>query len=143
MAKVIAAPIEQQVNGVENMLYMSSQSTNDGSYALTVTFEIGTDINIAQVLVQNRVALALPQLPAQVQLQGVNTKKTSPNILFGINLVSPDGRYDQLYLSNFATIQLQDELAAHQGGRRHQDSRQRQLQHAPLARSGQAGDARA
>src|SRR5947209_5088772 len=110
VADTVAAPIEQQVNGVERMLYMSSQSTNDGNYALTVTFEIGTDLNIAQVLVQNRVALALPQLPAQVQLQGVSTKKSSPNILFGINLISPTGRYDSLYLSNFATIQLQDEL---------------------------------
>jgi multidrug efflux pump len=110
VANTIAAPIEEQVNGVEDMLYMSSQSTNDGTYTLTVTFAIGTDLNTAQVLVQNRVALAMPLLPPQVQLQGVNTKKTSPNILFGINLVSPDGRYDALYLSNFATIQLQDEL---------------------------------
>ncbi|HEV8060088.1 MAG TPA: efflux RND transporter permease subunit [Gemmataceae bacterium] len=110
VSNTIAAPIEQQVNGVERMLYMSSQSTNDGNYALVVTFEIGTDVNIAQVLVQNRVALALPQLPQQVQLEGVNTKKSSPQILLAINLLSPDRRYDSVYMSNFATIQLKDEL---------------------------------
>jgi multidrug efflux pump len=111
VAETIAEPIEAQVNGVENMLYMSSQSTNDGSYTLTCTFAIGTDPNIAQVLVQNRVALAMPQLPAQVQLQGVNTKKKSPNILLAVNVISPDGRYDQLYLSNYATINIVDELS--------------------------------
>jgi multidrug efflux pump len=110
VADTIAAPIEQQVNGVERMLYMSSQSTNDGNYTLTVTFEIGTDVNLAQVLVQNRVALALPQLPEQVQKIGVNTKKSSPDILLAINLLSPDRRYDSIYMSNFATIQLRDEL---------------------------------
>lgn len=110
VADVIAAPIEQQVNGVENMMYMSSQSTNDGNYTLTITFEIGTDLNTAQVLVQNRVALAMPQLPQQVQLQGVNIKKKSPNILFAINMISPDGRYNDLYLSNYATIHIRDEL---------------------------------
>src|SRR5262249_29771925 len=78
VADTVAAPIEQQVNGVERMLYMSSQSTNDGNYVLTVTFEVGTDLNIAQVLVQNRVALALPKLPQQVTIQGVNTLKKSP-----------------------------------------------------------------
>ncbi len=115
VADTIAAPMEQQVNGVEGMIYMSSQSTNDGAYTLTVTFEIGTDVNMAQVLVQNRVALATPQLPAQVQLQGISVLKTSPNILFGINLVSPDRRYDALYLSNFATVQIQNELARIKG----------------------------
>src|SRR5271169_5757355 len=110
VADTVAAPIEQQVNGVERMLYMSSQSTNDGNYTLTVTFEIGTDVNIAQVLVQNRVTLAQPQLPPQVQLEGVNTKKTSPSVLLVINLLSPDRRYDSVYMSNFATIQLKDEL---------------------------------
>ncbi|HEY5313943.1 MAG TPA: efflux RND transporter permease subunit, partial [Pirellulales bacterium] len=110
VADTVAAPIEQQVIGVEQMLYMSSQSTNDGNYVLTVTFEVGANLNMSQVLVQNRVALALPQLPPQVQLQGVNVKKKSPNILFTINLISPDGRYDDLFLSNYATIHLRDEL---------------------------------
>jgi multidrug efflux pump len=115
VADTIAAPIEEQVNGVEGMMYMSSQSTNDGNYALTVTFEIGTDLNMAQVLVQNRVALAMPQLPAQVQLQGVNTKKRSPDILLAVSLISPNGRFDELYLSNYATIHIQDELARIKG----------------------------
>jgi multidrug efflux pump len=110
VSDTVAAPIEQQVNGVERMLYMSSQSTNDGNYTLTITFEIGTDVNLAQVLVQNRVALALPQLPSQVQLEGVNTQKSSPSVLLVINLISPDRRYDSVYMSNFATIQLKDEL---------------------------------
>ncbi len=110
VSDVIAAPIEQQVNGVERMLYMSSQSTNDGNYTLTITFEVGADLNMAQVLVQNRVALALPQLPEQVQVQGVSTKKKSPSILLVINMVSNDGSRDDLYLSNYATIQIRDEL---------------------------------
>jgi multidrug efflux pump len=110
VADSVAAPIEQQVNGVERMMYMSSQCTNDGAYSLTITFELGTDLNFAQVLVQNRVSLALPQLPNQVQLQGVNTKKKSPSILLVINLISPDGTYDDLYLSNYATIQVKDEI---------------------------------
>ncbi|MBN1908395.1 MAG: efflux RND transporter permease subunit [Pirellulales bacterium] len=111
VADSVAAPIEQQVNGVERMLYMSSQCTNDGVYVLTVTFELGTDLNMAQVLVQNRVAMAMPLLPSQVQVQGVTTKKKSPSILLAVNLISPDRRYDDLYLSNYATIQIKDELA--------------------------------
>jgi hydrophobe/amphiphile efflux-1 (HAE1) family protein len=89
---------------------MSSQSTNDGQYNLTVTFEIGTDLNMAQVLVENRVSQALPLLPSEVQIQGVTTKKRSPSIQLAVSLISPDGRYDDLYLSNYATIQLRDEL---------------------------------
>src|SRR6202035_5142154 len=105
------APIEQQVNGVENMMYMSSQCANDGSYNLTVTFNQGVDVNMAQVLVQNRVNLAIPQLPDVIRQTGVTTRKRSPDILLGLALNAPDGRYDQLYLSNFALMQVKDELA--------------------------------
>ncbi len=121
VADTVAAPIEQQVVGVENMLYMSSQSNNDGSYTLDVTFELGTDVNMAQVLVQNRVAIAEPILPDVVRAIGVITKKRSPDILLGISLYSEDnpetGRpyYDALYLSNYATINLKDEVAQVKG----------------------------
>ena len=107
----MAAPIEQQVNGVENMMYMSSQCTNDGMYTLTITFKVGTDLNIAQVLVQNRVSLANPVLPRLVQRRGVLVKKKSPAVLMIINLYSPDGSRSNLDLSNYATIQIRDELA--------------------------------
>src|SRR5437773_12423508 len=106
----IAAPIEEQVSGVEGMLYMSSQSTNDGAYKLTVTFKLGTDSDMAQVLVQNRVSLALPVIPPLVQNEGISVKKMSPNTLMIVNLISPDGRYDSIFLSNYATIYVKDEL---------------------------------
>ncbi len=115
VADTVAAPIEQQVNGVEKMLYMSSQCTNDGTYSLTVTFEHGIDLNIAQVLVQNRVNLALPILPDLVKRRGVSVKKKSPNVLMIVNLFSPDNSRNNLYLSNYATIQLKDELSRLQG----------------------------
>ncbi|MFO1092796.1 MAG: multidrug efflux RND transporter permease subunit [Planctomycetaceae bacterium] len=111
VADTVAAPIEQQVNGVEGMLYMSSQCTNDGAYALTVAFRPGTDLNLAQVLVQNRVALAAPVMPDLVRRRGVTVKKKSPTVLMIINLFSPDNTRDNLYLSNYATIQLRDELS--------------------------------
>ncbi|MFM7166426.1 MAG: efflux RND transporter permease subunit [Planctomycetaceae bacterium] len=111
VAETIAAPIEQKVNGVEDMLYMNSSSTNDGSYALTVTFKPGIDLNLAQVLVQNRVGLALPTLPEVVRRTGVITRKRSPDILLQVSINCPDGRYDQLYLSNYARLHLQDELS--------------------------------
>jgi multidrug efflux pump len=110
VADTVAAPIEQQVNGIEGMLYMSSQMGNDGSYTLSVTFDIGTDVNTALVMVQNRVALAMPQLPTQVQNQGITIRKKSPDMLMIVSFFSPDGRYDDVYLSNFATINVKDEL---------------------------------
>jgi multidrug efflux pump len=111
VADTVASPIEQQVTGVENMLYMSSQCTNDGQYSLTVTFDVGVNLDMAQVLVQNRVNLALPSLPDVVKQTGVSVKKRSPSILLVVNLFSPDDSYDQLKLSNYATINLRDELA--------------------------------
>lgn len=111
VSDTVAAPIEQYVNGVEGMLYMSSQCTNDGSYTLTVTFRPDVDLNLAQVLVQNRVALAQPVLPNLVTRRGVNVKKKSPSVLMIVNLFSPDNSRDNLYLSNYATIQLRDELS--------------------------------
>src|SRR5262245_47256216 len=106
----VAAPIEEQVSGVEGMMYMSSQCTNDGAYNLTVTFKLGTDSDMAQVLVQNRVSLALPVVPALVQNQGITVKKMSPNTLMIVNLYSPSNQYDSIYLSNYATIYIKDEL---------------------------------
>ena len=107
----VALPIEKQVNGVDRMLYMQSTSAADGTYNLTVTFDIGTDPNIDQVLVQNRVQLALASLPEPVQAQGVSVQKKNTAILQIVTLDSPDGKYDSLFMSNYATINLVNELA--------------------------------
>ncbi|MDD5410159.1 MAG: multidrug efflux RND transporter permease subunit [Methylobacter sp.] len=111
VAETVATPIEQEVNGVEEMLYMSSQSTNSGSMSLTITFKPGTDLDKAQVLVQNRVALAEPKLPQEVSRQGISVKKRSPDLSLVVNLISPDKRYDSVYLSNYALLQIKDTLA--------------------------------
>ncbi|MDP1909650.1 MAG: efflux RND transporter permease subunit, partial [Hyphomicrobium sp.] len=111
VAREVALPIEQRVNGVEGMIYMSSLSTSDGQYTLTVTFKIGTDGDKAQILVENRVSSALASLPEAVQKQGLQTTKKSTSILEIVALTSPDGRYDSLFLSNYATINLLDEIA--------------------------------
>src|SRR3954464_3203340 len=111
VADSVAAPIEQQINGVEDMMYMVSQSNNDGTYTLTVTFKPGVNLNFAQVLVQNRINLALPLLPDVVKQAGVTTRKRNPDILQVIAVYSPHDRYDQIYLSNFVTLKLKDEIA--------------------------------
>ncbi len=111
VADTVAAVLEQEVNGVDGMLYMYSQSTSDGSMGLTITFEIGTDIDKAQVLVQNRVASAEPRLPDEVRRSGVTTRKNSPDLLVVVHLVSPDKSYDQVYISNYALLNVRDVLA--------------------------------
>lgn len=111
----IASPLEQQINGVERMLYMNSQCNNDGSLQLTVTFSLGTNLDIAQVQVQNRVALAEPQLPEEVRRQGVTVRKSSPDITMVVQIFSPTKAYDRLYLSNYVTLQVRDQLARVEG----------------------------
>ena len=111
VAETVATPLEQQINGVEKMLYMSSQSTNDGNMNLTITFEPGTNLDIAQVQVQNRVSIAEPQLPQDVRALGLTVKKSSPDITLVVQLYSPDNRYDPLYISNYALLQVRDPLA--------------------------------
>ncbi|MGE0745782.1 MAG: efflux RND transporter permease subunit [Rhodospirillales bacterium] len=110
VASTVATPLEQEINGVEDMLYMSSYSTGDGSLSLTITFKPGTDLDTAQVLVQNRVSIATPRLPEEVRRLGITTRKSSPDLMMVVHMLSPDETYDQLYISNFAQIRVRDAL---------------------------------
>ncbi len=115
IADTVATPIEQEINGVEDMLYLSSQCTADGAMTITITFKLGTDLDKAQVLVQNRVAVAEPRLPEEVRRIGVTADKCSPDLLMVVHLLSPDDRYDQLYISNYAILQVRDVLRRLEG----------------------------
>ena len=115
LAETVAAPLEQEINGVEHMLYLSSQATSDGALAITVTFELGTDLDEAQVLVQNRVAIAEPRLPEEVRRIGVTVNKSTPDLLLVVQMFSPDGRYDPLYISNYAILQVREQLRRIEG----------------------------
>src|ERR1700674_4805967 len=111
VAATVVSPIEDQINGVENMLYMSSNSTADGRFAIAVTFDLGTNLDIAQVQVQNRMAIALPRLPTDVRNIGVAVAKSSPDLMMIVHLYSPDKSRDILFVSNYATLEIKDVLA--------------------------------
>jgi multidrug efflux pump len=115
IADTVATPLEQEINGVERMLYMTSQSTSDGQMSITITFQLGTDLDKAQVLVQNRVAIAEPRLPETVRRLGVTTQKSSPDLLLVVHMLSPDNRYDQAYIGNYALIHIRDVLTRLEG----------------------------
>ena len=110
IAATVATPLEQEINGVEGMLYLSSYSSADGAMSITVTFELGTDLDAAQVLVQNRVAIAEPRLPQEVRALGVTTTKSSPDLMMVVHMLSPDASFDQLYVSNYARSRVRDRL---------------------------------
>jgi multidrug efflux pump subunit AcrB len=135
LSETVATPLEQEVNGVERMLYMSSSSTSDGRVQIVITFELGTDLDRAQVLVQNRVNSALPRLPEDVRRQGVIARKQSPDLTLAVQFYSPDGSRDISYLANYVTLRSH---RANQGGGRCQFARRAGFYDASVARSGEA-----
>ena len=132
-AQTVATPIEQEVNGVDDMLYINSQAVGDGTLNINVVFKPGADVDTAQVLVQNRVSVAEPRLPEDVRRLGVTVRKASPDLMMVVHMVSPDGSRDQRYISNYATLYIKDALARRRRCRRRHDIRQRATTHARLA----------
>ena len=115
VASTVVAPLEQQINGVEKMLYISSNSTGDGRFSISITFDLGTNLDIAQVQVQNRVTIAEPRLPEEVRRLGVSTRKQAGDFLMVVHLLSPDKRYDELYIANYMQLRIRDELLRLEG----------------------------